>query len=352
MRNNLRRHLQTGLVLPALPLALDEHKSIDERYQRALLRYYIAAGAGGVAAAVHTTQFEIRDPGIELFRSLLSFVRDVLYEELSARREPFLKIAGVCGGQKQAVAEAVYAASLGYDLALLSLGALKDTSNDELIAHCRTIGEIIPMMGFYLQPAVGGRILPYEFWRRFFEIEQVVAVKIAPFNRYQTIDVVRALAESGREDEITLYTGNDDNIIADLVTPFRVGSGENEKVIRIRGGLLGQWSVWTRTAVDLLSGIRDQIDGNRLDYADLLRKNVQLTDTNGALFDVRNNFKGSIAGIHEVLHRQGLMRYTHCLNEKEVLSPGQAAEIDRVIAAYPWLRDDDFVKEHLDDWLR
>jgi dihydrodipicolinate synthase/N-acetylneuraminate lyase len=352
MRNDLLRHLQSGLVLPALPLALDEHKSIDERYQRALLRYYIAAGAGGVAAAVHTTQFEIRDPGIELFQPLLTFVRDVLHEELSARREPFLKIAGVCGGRTQAIAEAEYAASLGYDLVLLSLGALKDAMNDELIAHCRTIGEIIPLMGFYLQPAVGGRILPYEFWRRFFEIEQVVAVKIAPFNRYQTIDVVRALAASGRHDEVALYTGNDDNIIADLVTPFRVGSGGTEKEMRIRGGLLGQWSVWTRTAADLLSGIREQIDGKSLDYTDLLRKNIQLTDANGALFDVKNNFKGSIAGIHEVLHRQGLMRYTHCLSGKEVLSPGQAEEIDRVIAAYSWLRDDDFVGEHLDDWLR
>jgi len=352
MNKDLKRFFNKGLVIPALPLALDQNKKFDERYQRALLRYYIAAGAGGIATAVHTTQFEIRDPKIGLFKPLLSFVGDVLKEELSGRTMPFVKIAGVCGKTEQAVTEAELAASLGYDVALVSLGALREESINRLLDHCRIIGTIMPVMGFYLQPAVGGRVLPFEFWREFFEIENVVSVKIAPFNRYQTIDVIRALAVSEREKEIVLYTGNDDNIINDLITPFRVWSDKREKLLHIRGGLLGQWSVWTSKAVALLNQIHDTIDNNRMDFSDYLSTNIALTDANGALFDVQNNFKGCIAGIHEVLYRQGLMRYTHCLNESEVLSPGQSEEIDRVIGAYPWLQDTDFIKENLDEWLR
>jgi dihydrodipicolinate synthase/N-acetylneuraminate lyase len=352
MDPEIKQYLEKGLVIPALPLALNENKRIDERYQRALLRYYVASGAGGIAAAVHTTQFKIRDPDINLFHPVLRLVRDVLNDELSKRDEPFVRIAGVCGPQTQAIQEAETAASLGYDIVLLSLGALRDAPIDALLGHCRTISAIIPVMGFYLQPAVGGRILPYDFWRGLFEIDNVVAVKIAPFNRYHTFDVVRALAESGREDEIVLYTGNDDNIINDLITPFPVRIGDQEKIIRIKGGLLGQWSVWTSAAVRLHSTIREYIENGSMNYAEFLSQNIALTDANGALFDVRNNFKGCIAGINYVLFRQGLMRNFHCLDESDSLSPGQSDEIDRVLDSYAWLRDDDFVLEHIDTWLK
>jgi hypothetical protein len=352
MKPGQRAYLQKGVVIPALPLALDEDKRIDEKYQRALLRYYSAAGAGGVAAAVHTTQFEIRESAFGLFKPLLRFVAEVLNEIEAERHSPLLRIAGVCGKRDQATAEAEYAASLGYDTALLSLGSLRQSSIDELIIHCRTISEIIPLMGFYLQPAVGGLVLPYEFWYRFFEIENVVAVKIAPFNRYRTIDVVRALGSVGREDEIALYTGNDDSIILDLLTPFPVRAESGSKTIRIKGGLLGQWSVWTYAAVRLLDRIQRTTETDNPEVMDLLMMNAALTDANGAIFDVRNSFKGCIAGIHEILFRQGLLRFTHCLNPEEVLSSGQQKEIDRVCNAYPWLTDDEFIGQHLREWLQ
>jgi dihydrodipicolinate synthase/N-acetylneuraminate lyase len=352
MKPEDRAHLQKGVVIPALPLALDEDKRIDEKYQRALLRYYSAAGAGGVAAAVHTTQFEIRESAFGLFKPLLRFVAEVLNEIEAERHSPLLRIAGVCGKRDQATAEAEYAASLGYDTALLSLGSLRQSSIDELIIHCRTISEIIPLMGFYLQPAVGGLVLPYEFWYRFFEIENVVAVKIAPFNRYRTIDVVRALGSVGREDEIALYTGNDDSIILDLLTPFPVRAESGSKTIRIKGGLLGQWSVWTYAAVRLLDRIQRTTETDNPEVMDLLMMNAALTDANGAIFDVRNSFKGCIAGIHEILFRQGLMRFTHCLNPREILSSGQQQEIERVIKAYSWLTDDEFIAQHLHEWLQ
>jgi dihydrodipicolinate synthase/N-acetylneuraminate lyase len=351
MKPETRAHLRKGMVIPALPLALDKDKMLDEQYQRALLRYYTAAGAGGIAVAVHTTQFKIRDPAYGLFRPLLRYVIDVIKEIQTHRSEPFVSIAGVCGERAQAIAEAEYAASLGYDAALLSLGALTNAAIDELIRHCRTIAGIIPVMGFYLQPAVGGRVLPYEFWYRFFEIENVVAVKIAPFDRYRTIDVVRALGILGREHEIALYTGNDDSIILDLLTPFPVRTGSGEKTLRIRGGLLGQWSVWTRSAVRILERIHRLNESDDTDVLDLLKWNAALTDANGAIFDSKNNFKGCIAGIHEILFRQGLMRYTHCLDPAEVLSPGQAHEIDRIYKMYPWLCDDAFVEQHRTGWL-
>ncbi len=349
---DVKQYFLKGLVIPALPLALKGKKSIDEKYQRALLRYYISAGAGGIAAAVHTTQFEIRKPEIQLFKPLLSFVKDVLDTEFEHRKVPFVKIAGICGKREQAVSEAEYAAQLGYDLGLVSLGALSGENIDALIEHCRGVSEIIPVMGFYLQPAVGGRVLPYEFWRRFFEIDNVLAVKIAPFNRYQTIDVVRALAMSGRENEIVLYTGNDDNIILDLLTPYRIVTGEGVKEIRIKGGLLGQWSVWTKTAVDLLRGIHTVLQNGNDIPQEYLQKNIELTDANAAIFDAANNFSGCIAGIHEILFRQGLLRSTACLNPDERLSAGQSEAIDRVIKEYPWLPDDSFINEHLDEWLR
>jgi dihydrodipicolinate synthase/N-acetylneuraminate lyase len=282
---------------------------------------------------VHTTQFAIREVG------LLEPVLALAAEESKG----VLRIAGACGPTAQAVKEAELAASLNYDAVLLSLAALKTASVDELIDHARAVASVMPVFGFYLQPAVGGRILPYSFWRRFAEIENVVAIKMAPFNRYQTLDVVRAVAESGRSADIALYTGNDDNILADLITSFEFPGCSP---VRITGGLLGQWAVWTKRAVELLAQARSD------DAAEILTLNVHLTDANAALFDVAHNFHGCIAGIHEVLRRQGLLEGIWCLDPRESLSPGQAEEIDRVTRMYPHLTDDAFVKEHLDEWLR
>lgn len=334
---NWRAALVHGLVIPAHPLALTPGRKLDERRQRALTRYYLAAGAGGVAVGVHTTQFAIRSPKFGLFRPVL----ELAMEEM--RAHPVVKIAGIVGQTAQAVAEAECAAGLGYDAGLLSLSALAGATVDELIEHVRAVAGVIPVMGFYLQPAVGGRILPFEFWRRFAEIDNVVAVKIAPFNRYQTLDVVRAIADSRRED-IALYTGNDDSIVVDLLTRFRFGA----TTVRIRGGLLGHWAVWTRKAVEIL----ERIHGCNEPTDEWLTVAAEVTDSNGAFFDVANGFKGCIAGIHEVLRRQGLMAGRWCLDEAEDLSPGQMEEIDRVYAAYPHLNDDAFVREHLDEWRR
>jgi dihydrodipicolinate synthase/N-acetylneuraminate lyase len=338
----LRERLFSGLVIPAHPLALDANRKLDERRQRALTRYYLAAGAGGIAVGVHTTQFEIREPRHGLFRPVL----ELAAEEM--RGATALKIAGICGPSPQATAEAELACSLGYDAGLLSLGALKNASVEELLAHSRAVASILPVVGFYLQPSVGGRLLPFEFWRAFAEIENVVAIKMAPFNRYQTIDVVRAVALSGRAREIALYTGNDDNIVVDLLTEFRVGG----EPLRIRGGLLGHWAVWTRKAVELLARLRAVSDSGAAISADLLTLAIQTTDANAALFDPAHQFRGCIAGIHEILRRQGLLAGRWCLNPEEDLSPGQAEEIDRVCTLYPDLTDDDFVASHLDEWLR
>ncbi|MBL8209737.1 MAG: dihydrodipicolinate synthase family protein [Bryobacterales bacterium] len=328
----LRTALLEGLVIPAHPLALNASRKLDERRQRALTSYYRDSGAGGVAVAVHTTQFAIRDQG--LLEPVLALAADTAPN--------LLRIAGVVGRTAQAVKEAELAARHGYQAVLLSLAALKDASLDEMIDHCKAVAGVLPVFGFYLQPAVGGRILPYAFWRRFVEIDNVVAVKMAPFNRYQTIDVVRAVAESGRADQIALYTGNDDNILLDLITPFSFG----DTTVHIVGGLLGQWAVWTKRAVELLEQTRLG------DSDEILRLNIHLTDANGALFDVANHFHGCIAGIHEILRRQGLLEGIWCLDPNEGLSPGQMEEIDRVCRAYPHLTDDAFVKENLDRWLK
>jgi dihydrodipicolinate synthase/N-acetylneuraminate lyase len=343
--------INKGAVIPPLPLALSENKGIDEKYQKALIRYYFDAGAGGIAVGVHTTQFEIRKPGIDLFQPLLEFAQCIISDCVLKHPGPFIKIAGVCGETDQAAKEAETAMSHGYDAALLSLAALKNSSDDALIDHCKFISRIIPLFGFYLQPAVGGRILPYSFWRRFVEIENVAAIKIAPFNRYQTLDVVRAVAMSARENDVTLYTGNDDNIIMDLLTPYHVNTPRGVKNIRIKGGLLGQWSVWTRKAVLMLGEIHDIVDKQEPVPPDILSRNAALTDANAALFDASNNFAGCIPGIHEVLRRQGLLRTTRCLDPNLKLSPGQADEINRVTGDYPFLTDDDFVREHLEEWL-
>jgi dihydrodipicolinate synthase/N-acetylneuraminate lyase len=318
-----RARLFSGLVIPAHPLALTEERKLDEERQRGLTRYYRQAGAGGVAVGVHTTQFAIRDPQ----HNLLEPVLRCAWEE--ARGSEMLLVAGICGQTKQALSEAELAARLGYHCALVSLGALKEASLDELVEHLRAVAGVLPVFGFYLQPAVGGRVLPYDFWRRAAEIENLVAIKIAPFNRYQTLDVVRAVAESDRAREIALYTGNDDNIVADLLTPFSFGG----QTLRIAGGLLGQFAVGTRAAVKLLERIR----GGQTPPALLLALGAQLTDLNAALFDAANHFRGCIAGIHEVLRRQGLMAGRWCLDPDEDLSPGQIEEIDRVSQAYPHL---------------
>ena len=334
--SDFRELLNRGVVIPAHPLALNSQRRLDERHQRALTRYYLAAGAGGLAIGVHTTQFAIRDPKIGLFRPVLALAA----EEMDRSQRALVRVAGICGSTKQAVAEADIAVELGYDAGLLSLSAWKDATEDDLIDHCRAVAEIIPVVGFYLQPSVGGRILPYSFWCRFAQIDSVVAIKIAPFNRYQTLDVVRATIAAGRTD-IALYTGNDDNIVADLITPFRF----NGVVRRIAGGLLGHWAVGTRRAVELLDRCHHE------PVSDLLRLSVEITDTNAAFFDAANGFRGCIAGLHEVLHRQGLLDGIWCLDERETLSPGQLAEIDRVLLAYPHLTDDEFIGQHRDNWL-
>jgi dihydrodipicolinate synthase/N-acetylneuraminate lyase len=341
------RLLRAGVVIPAHPLALNASRRLDERRQTALTRYYCDAGAGGIAVGVHTTQFAIRDPKVGLYGPVLRLAADTAreYERRSGRR--LVKVAGICGKTAQAVAEARTAREIGYDVGLLSLAALPSASDAELLEHCRAVAGEIPVCGFYLQPSVGGRLLSYDFWRSFCEIEGVVAVKVAPFHRYQTLDVVRGLLASGRADEITLYTGNDDNIIPDLLADFRVDHG----VGNFRGGLLGQWAVWTAKAVALLERIHRCRAARGEGAAEVLAQSAALTDANGALFDVRNRFTGCIAGIHEILRRQGLLEGRWCLDPDEELSPGQMAEIDRVVAAYPQLQDDAFVRENLDRWL-
>lgn len=350
MNTVIRSSLQRGLVIPALPLALDANRRWDERRQRALLRYYFAAGAGGVAVGVHTTQFAIRDPKVSLFEPLLRLAAEEFQRADAERAEPLVRITGLCGPTAQAVSEAQLAVNAGYHAGLLSLAALKNASDDELIAHCRAVAEVIPVIGFYLQPSVGGRALPYSFWRRFAEIENVVAIKMAPFNRYHTLDVVRAVMESGRED-IALYTGNDDNIVIDLLTPFRFQMDGEWRSRRIVGGLLGHWAVWTKSAVELLSLCQELSLKNRPISPEVLTLAQQVTDCNAAFFDAANGYAGCIAGIHEVLRRQGLLEGIWCLDPNETLSPGQKEEIDRVYTAYPELNDDAFVKENLARWL-
>jgi hypothetical protein len=343
--------LRRGLVIPACPLALNARRQLDERRQRALIRYYSAAGAGGVAVGVHTTQFAIRDPRIGLFEPVLAIAAEEMRRADERRGQPLVQIAGICGRTRQAVAEASLARNLGYHAGLLSLAALKDSDESDLIDHCRRVAEVIPLVGFYLQPAVGGRLLSCSFWRRFAKIKNVAAIKIAPFNRYQTLDVMRAVAESGRMD-IALYTGNDDNIVMDLLTPYRFKAGNQVVERRIVGGLLGHWAVWTKKAVELQTACQRLAGSGKPISPALLRRSIEVTDSNAAFFDAANGFAGCIAGLHEVLRRQGLLAGIWCLDEKENLSRGQREEIDRVYRAYPHLNDDAFVAEHVDEWLK
>jgi hypothetical protein len=345
------RILQTikkGIAIPAHPLALTAERRLDERRQRALSRYYIAAGAGGLAVGVHTTQFTIRQPKIGLLEPVLRLAAEEMDRADPNRATPLVRIGGVCGETRQAVAEACMLRDLKYHAGLLSLGTVATLDDERLLAHCKEVAKILPLVGFYLQPAVGGRLLSYSFWRRFAEIENVVAIKIAPFNRYQTLDVVRAVAESARD--IALYTGNDDNIVMDLLTPFSLDARAQVGSHRIVGGLLGHWSVWTKRAVELLDECHGLVE-HSIPHS-MLEKAIQVTDSNAAFFDAANNFAGCIAGLHEVLRRQGLMDGIWCLDPNETLSPGQREEIDRVYAAYPGLNDDEFVREGRDAWLK
>lgn len=369
------RALRDGLVIPAHPLALTAERKFDERRQRALTRYYHAAGAGGIAVGVHTTQFAIREPKHSLLKPVLQLAKETVSACDFRESRQTVCVAGICGRTEQAVAEAVLARECGFHAGLLSLAALKDDSDDQLIAHCETVAHEIPLFGFYLQPAAGGRLLSREFWRRFVEIPNVIAIKMAPFNRYQTLDVVRAVAEAGRAGDIALYTGNDDNIVVDLLTEFRVPEAETETVVplplgtlskdepcleirdadaasvQITGGLLGHWACWTKRAVELLDDIK-RLRHKENVPAEMLMLAAQITDMNAAIFDAANGFAGCIPGIHEVLKRQGLLEGIGCLDPNETLSPGQLEEIDRVCRDYPHLTDDEFVREHLDEWLK
>lgn len=332
--------LRAGTVIPAHPLALDARRRLDERRQRALSRYYLDAGSGGLAVGVHATQFAIREAG--LYEPVLRLAA----EEAQRAKRPIVMIAGLAGKTAQARKEAGIARALGYHAGLLSLGAMRGASLDELVAHCAAVAGDIPLVGFYLQTAVGGVRLPMEFWRRFAAIENVVAIKIAPFNRYATLDVLRGVVAARAEERVALYTGNDDHIVLDLAAPFDVRRGEETVRVRIRGGLLGHWSVWTRSAVAL----RERISTGKID-ADLLALDARVTDCNSAFFDVAHDFAGCIPGCHEVLRRQGLLEGTWCLDPRETLSPGQAEEIDRVHREHGDLADDAFVKGNLERWL-
>lgn len=345
----LRSHLLEGQAIPAHPLALDENRRLSERHQRALARYYIDAGCGGIAVGVHSTQFEIRDPAHGLFQPVLELAAETIDQHLAESPRPFIKIAGACGQTPQAVAETALARDLGYEAVLLSLAALNDQPEATVLAHCRTVAAELPLIGFYLQPAVGGRVFSYDFWRQFAEIESVLAIKIAPFNRYQTLEVIRGVIAAGRDD-IALYTGNDDTIVTDLLSPFTFEHNGSPVTRHIIGGLLGHWGVWSHASVQLLEKIKIARGLDQLDVR-WLQRAAAVTDMNAALFDAANGFAGCIPGILEVLRRQGLVPTNHCLNPHEVLSPSQAAELDRVCAAYPDLIDDNFVKTNLDRWL-
>ena len=342
--------LRSGTVIPAHPLALTAERRLDERHQRALTRYYHAAGAGGIAVGVHTTQFEIRDARHGLFEPVLQLAAETIAQCDQAAGTSTVRIAGLCGPTPQAIAEAQFAGQAGYHAGLLSLAALRQAEDKALLEHCHRVAREIPLIGFYLQPAVGGRVLGFDFWRRFAEIPNVVAIKIAPFNRYQTLEVVRAVAAAGRAQDIALYTGNDDAIVTDLLTEYAVPGVSGQVRVRIVGGLLGHWACWTQTAVKLLRECQAAVSAGAVPAA-LLTRAAQVTDCNAAFFDAANGFAGCIAGIHEVLHRQDLLANTLCLNPHEKLSPGQRKEITRVCAAYPHLADDQFVARHLDRWL-
>ncbi|MGW0002990.1 dihydrodipicolinate synthase family protein [Nocardia grenadensis] len=342
--------LHRGTVIPAHPLALDSTRHLDERRQRALTRYYVDAGAGGIAVGVHTTQFEIRRPEIGLLRPVL----ELAAAELDARAadRPFLRIAGVAGPTGQAVAEAELARELGYGAVLVSPGGLADRDLEYLLDRSAAVGEVLPVIGFYLQEAVGGRYLPREYWRRLADQDSTIAVKAAPFDRYRTLELVQGIVDSGRGDQVALYTGNDDNIVADLLTPYDLPGPDGPVSRRFVGGLLGHWAVWTRAAVQLHELVARAWAGDAQARTRALSLAAAVTDANAAVFDVRNDFAGVIAGVHEVLRRQGLLAGTWCLDPDEGLSDGQAAELTRISDAYEWLRaEDGFIAAGSEGWM-
>jgi hypothetical protein len=341
----VERLLYEGTVIPAHPLALNQDLTIDENRQRALTRYYLACGVGGLAVGVHTTQFEIRKPEFNFLETVLRIISEEISEE--EKKRPLIKVAGICGPTAQALKEAELAVKYGYDLGLVSLGGLNAWSDAELIEHIVSIAEVIPVFGFYLQPSVGGRLLSFEYWRDFVEIPNVRAIKIAAFNRYQTLDVFRAVCYSSRRNEIAIYTGNDDNIVADLLTPYTFPVNGKQVEKRFVGGLLGHWAVWTKKGVELLNEIKQCIGNDDQGIERLLSTGIHITDMNAVIFDAQHSFKGCIAGIHEVLRRQGLMEGRWCLNPEEKLSTGQMEEIDRIYKEYPEFTDDEFVKQFL-----
>ena len=346
IKPEIKKLLHEGTVIPAHPLALNSSRKLDEKRQRGLTQYYMAAGAGGVAVGVHSTQFEIRDPAVNLYRRVLELASEEV--KSAGLTRPFIKIAGLVGPTEQAISEAHTALSLDYDIGLLSMGGLKDWTEEQILARVKAVAAVIPVFGFYLQPSVGGRIFSYDFWLEFARIPDVVAIKVAAFNRYQTLDVVRAVCASGRHEEIALYTGNDDNIVHDLLTTYRFKVNGTTIEKEFVGGLLGHWGVWTNKAVALLDEIKECKFHGRANINELLTKGIEVTDMNAAIFDPAHNFHGCIPGIHEILRRQGLLEGRWCLNPQEELSPGQMLEIDRVCKAYPHLTDDDFVRELLE----
>jgi len=346
--SDVLKKFRKGTVIPAMPLAITEKRIFDPESQEALTRYYMDAGAGGIAVGVHSTQFAIRERG--LFEKVLYRVSIAADQWSKQTGNKICKISGACGKTHQAVMEAKFAQEEGFHATMLSLAAMKDAGLSSMIDHCAKVAEEMPLIGFYLQSAVGGPVLPYSFWKEFMKIPNILGIKIAPFNRYKTFDVVRALCEAGKENEITLYTGNDDTIVTDLITDYKIAMDNGYKQVRIKGGLLGHWCVWTQKAVTLLDEIHALLDSGKDIPRELLTRGMQITDCNAAFFDSINDFAGCIPGIHEVLRRQGLLKGIWCLDEDEVLSPGQSEEITRVYKAYPHLNDDAFVKEGLGRW--
>jgi len=349
LAEDIKRVLHQGTVIPAHPLALTADRQLDEKRQRLLTKYYLAAGVGGIAIGVHTTQFQIRDPEINLYEKVLTLAVEEV--EKAKIDRPIIKIAGVSGNTDQALQETRLCAKLGYDLVLVSNNGMGDWSEEALLDRTKQIAEIMPVFGFYLQPSVGGRVLSFQFWEQFAAIENVHAIKIAPFNRYQTLDVVRAVCNSPRCHDIALYTGNDDNIVADLLTTYNIMVDGKTIEKNIVGGLLGHWAVWAKTAVELFDKVQNARQNPTAIPSELMSLNIAVTDTNAAFFDSANSFKGCIAGLHEVLRRQGLLKGIWCLDENETLSHGQLEEIDRVYEDYPSLNDDAFVAAHLETWL-
>lgn len=348
MKEEILDLIRRGVALPATPLALTPERRFDAHRQKVLMRYYADAGAGGVAVGMHFTQFEIRNPGVGLFEPVMRTCAEELDRLSEDRGRPLIKIAGINGLTTDALEQARLARDLGYDFAIISMAAFGPKAlEQDMLHHVREIAKVMPVFGFYLLTGVVGIHLSHTFWRELVEIENIYGIKIAPFDRYGTVDVVRAVADAGRQETITLYTGNDDSILYDLVTPFDFGTGE----VRIRGGLLGQWACWTKTAVEFLARVHDWWDSGEPLPREMLTLSAQMTDANAAIFDARHTFAGSIPGVHEILRRQGLLTSTVTLKPDEVLAPGQAAEIDRVCAAYPHLADDAFVRANLERWL-